>query len=302
MRSQNACCSFCRKSYQDVGPLVEGPGDRRWPRRERSVYICAQCVELCQSIIQQERRRRSASGPRSPSPSPEVVRARLDQLVGGQEEAKGALISAALRRHARLCAGQNVAAGDRELILFVGPSRSSKVYLARALAHVLEVPFTPGDAGALVKGSRGGAEVAVPILYDLLLAADFDIEAAGRGVVYVDGIDRREAQEALLNLWDANATDIVPKVKMDIRKILFICGGAFAGIEETATRMGRHAEQPVTGEILMALGVLPSLVGHLQSIARVAPLDEETLGRMIPWVDLGRVGSASAARQEASGG
>src|SRR5437868_2827771 len=120
-RNRNACCSFCRKDYRDVGPLVEGPDE---------VYICGECIELCQSIIDQEKRRRGVSAAEAPSvTAPEALRARLDQFVGGQEEAKSALILAAQRRGER--GGQEVS----NRVLLVGPSRASKVLLLRALAH-----------------------------------------------------------------------------------------------------------------------------------------------------------------------
>jgi ATP-dependent Clp protease ATP-binding subunit ClpX len=277
MGTRNAYCSFCRKSYRNVGPLVEGPGE---------VYICAECVELCQSIIEQEKRRRSPAG-RGPSlPGPEAIGARLDQLVHGQEEAKHALALAAHRLHE---------SGGQGHVLLIGPTRSSKVHLAHSLAHALEVPFAAGDAGTLVR-AESDREVAVPLLYDLLRAGDFDIEAAQRGVVYLDGVDRRETQEALLRLRDRQVLGVVGDLEIDIRHILFVCGGTFAGLNDAIARLGRHPEQPVTGDALIACGVLPELVGRLGLIARVAPLDEETLTRMVPWVDLaGMTGKGTAA-------
>jgi ATP-dependent Clp protease ATP-binding subunit ClpX len=284
MGTRNAYCSFCRKSYRDVGPLVEGPGE---------VYICAECVELCQSIIEQEKRRRSPAG-RGPSlPGPETIRARLDQLVNGQE-AKRALALAAHRLQE---------SGGPRQVLLIGPTRSSKVHLARCLAHALEGPFAAGDASALV-GAGPNAEAAVPLLYELLLAGDFDIEAAQCGVVYVDGVDRREAQEALLRLWDRQVievregADVAQGIKIDIRNILFVCGGTFAGLDDAIVRLGRHPEQPVTGDALIACGVLPDLIGRLGAFARVAPFDEEMLTRIVPWVDL----SGMAGKGTASGG
>src|SRR5436190_2024739 len=128
MKPRNAYCSFCRKSYTDVGPLVEGPGD---------VYICGDCVELCQSIITQERRRRNPS----PSPvGPSQLREAFDKLVSGQDEAKQALVRAASLRHE----------GEGRVLL-IGPSCSTQHLLARALAHALEAPFAAGDASALGK-------------------------------------------------------------------------------------------------------------------------------------------------------
>jgi ATP-dependent Clp protease ATP-binding subunit ClpX len=187
------------------------------------VYICGDCLELCQSIIEQERRRRT---PVASPMGPGDIQARLDQLIGGQEEAKRALALAAWRREE--CArGKQVAQQDRDHVL-LGPSRSSKVLLARALAHALEAPFADGDATILAKVKSGIGEI-VPLLYRLLPASGFVIEAAQRGVVYVDGIDRAEAQEALLHFWDSRAT--VGRMQLDVRRILFVCGGAFAGLD-----------------------------------------------------------------------
>src|SRR6266480_2532356 len=125
-RNRNAYCSFCKKSFRDVGPLVEGPGE---------VYICGECIELCQAIIDQERRRRNPC--RQPV-GPAVIREKLDQLVGGQDEAKQALTLAADSRDQ---------GGGR--VLLIGPSSSAKILLARALAHALEVPFAAGDSSGL---------------------------------------------------------------------------------------------------------------------------------------------------------
>jgi ATP-dependent Clp protease ATP-binding subunit ClpX len=275
MEQRNVSCSFCRKSYQDVGPLVEAEGE---------VYICGECVELCQSIIEQEKRRRSGSAAgAAPAPTPEAIRGRLDQLVTGQDEAKEALVQAALRR------GQLSAGGPQNTVLLIGPTRSSRVYLARALAHALEVPFAEGDSQALV---RSGAEPVEPLLYRLLGASDFDMEAAQHGVVYVDGVDHSATQERLLQPWEgAVSNPIDHPLRISVARLLFVCGGVFSGLDEVVARLGRHREQPVTGEALAAFGVIPNLVKRFQAIARVAPLDEQTLGRIVPFVDFGRMAS-----------
>jgi len=139
MRPRNACCSFCRKSHRDVGPLVEGPGD---------IYICGDCTELCQSIIVQEKRRRS---PRGAPATPEAVRAKLDPFVADLE-ATEVLVQVALAR------SQGPGRGRPSAVLLLGPTRSGKLFLARALAHALEVPFAAVDAQALAKAPlrRGG--------------------------------------------------------------------------------------------------------------------------------------------------
>jgi ATP-dependent Clp protease ATP-binding subunit ClpX len=281
MEKRNAYCSFCRKSYRDVGPLVEGPGE---------VYICGDCIELCQSIIDQEKRRRSRSaGSVPPMPTPEALRGKLDQLVTGQDGAKGVLVLAALHR------GGISGRGPQNPVLLIGPASSSKVFLARALAHALEAPFAEGDSQALV---LSGTEPVEPLLFRLLVASDFDAEAAQRGVVYVDGIDHRGTQERLLQLWEGAegaARGHLPYI--DVARLLFICGGVFAGLDQVVAHLGRHPEQPVTGETLEAFGMAPDLVRRLQAIGRVAPLDEETLVRFVPLVDLDRMlaGSTDAS-------
>jgi ATP-dependent Clp protease ATP-binding subunit ClpX len=270
MRPRNAYCSFCRKSYREVGPLVEGPGD---------VYICGECVELCQSIIVQEKRRRSVG---SFPPTPEAVRARLDPFVAGQEAAEE-LVRVALARH------QSPGRGQPSAVLLLGPKRSSKLFLARALAHALEVPFAAGDAQALVK-SRPCAEEWLDFLHRLLLAGDFDAEAAQRGIVYVDGVDRPATQEALTRLWeDGGSIGTDGGLRIDVTRLLFLCGGEFTGLGAVITGLGRHPEQPISGDALLAVGAAPELVQRLQLVLRVPPLDEETLARAVPWVAFDRM-------------
>jgi ATP-dependent Clp protease ATP-binding subunit ClpX len=267
MKTRNAFCSFCRQSYRDVGPLVEGPGD---------VLICGECIELCQEILKQEKCRRS---PPAGRPELMVCRAKLAELVSGQEEAVAALARSAQSRQE----GRGPVS-----VLLLGPSRSSRLLLARALAHVLGVPFAAGDGQALGSGApaTGGLN---PLLYQLLDAADFDIEAAQGGVVYVEGVDHREAQESMLHLWEWDGPVAPGTLHVEVSGILFVCGGAFVGLHEVVTRRGRHPEQPVEADILVAYGMLPDFVGRLKGIARAAPLDEETLVRLLPLVDFGRL-------------
>lgn len=265
MTKQDTGCSFCGKSYQEVGPLVEGPGN---------VYICGECVELSRSIIHQERRRRSRSAqPGASAGTPEVIRTRLDRLVNGQDEAKQVLVAAADRRPERPAP-----------VLLIGPSRSTRLFLARALAHILEVPFAAGDAGGLVSAA-GGAHDIPPLLYDLLVASDFDVEAAQQGIVYLDGVDQQEAQDASLRLWQQPVAQVAGRLQFETRGILFVCGGRFAGLDEVAARSERHPEQSVTGEALVAFGARPEWVRHLGVIARATPFDEETLARLVTWVE-----------------
>src|SRR6202162_212132 len=183
-QNRNAYCSFCRKSYRDVGPLVEGPGD---------VYICGECIELCQSIIDQEKRRRGASKALFTNiPTPRSIKDKLDQYVIGQQRAKKGLSVAVHNHYKRLSWGDG-AHGDVEVdksnILLIGPTGSGKTLLARTLARVLDVPFAIGDATTLTEAGYVGEDVET-LLLKLLHAADFDIEAAQRGIVYIDEVDK----------------------------------------------------------------------------------------------------------------
>jgi ATP-dependent Clp protease ATP-binding subunit ClpX len=259
MKARNAYCSFCRKSYEHVGPLVEGPGE---------VYICSECVSLCQSILDQERRRRNLA----PAVTVQSVRATLDQLVLGQEHAKSVLAEAALRR-----------SDGTGRVLLIGSSRSSQMFLAKALAYALHVPFASGDSRGLTTTGQGN------LLFQLLVASDFDVESAQHGVVYVAGVDQADAQGALMRLWQKNISEPIDHLQLDIRGILFVCGGEFTGLEEATSRLGRHPEQPVSPESLIGVGLRPECAICFTAIAHVTPLDEESLVRMVHWVDFGHV-------------
>jgi ATP-dependent Clp protease ATP-binding subunit ClpX len=280
MPSRTAFCSFCRKSYQDVGPLVEGPGD---------VYICGECVELCQSIIVQEKRRRHGwPAPLSSSP-PEEIQARLGQWITGQEEVLTALAGAAYRhydRWRRVDQGRDTTPVGNTLILLVGPSRSSKVLLAHVLASALDVPWAHGEAAALATKNTPGQE-GESLFLRLLEACDFQIEVARCSIVYLDGVDERAGQRAFLKLLQKGVSSALPDdLSFDVSGILFLCGGTFANLDEVMTHRGRHPEQPVNSEDLLACGMLPELVSRLQGIVRLLPLDEETLVRIVSCVDL----------------
>jgi ATP-dependent Clp protease ATP-binding subunit ClpX len=285
MRSATAYCSFCRKSYLEVGPLVEGPGD---------VYICGECVELCQSIIDQEKRRRAPRGERAPAvPTAEAIRERVGLFVNGQEEAKAALALAAERHYARSRHRRGAARAEGDHVLLIGPPSASAL-LAKALAHALSVPFAHGGAGARVPVD-GDTHPLEPVLWQLLSDCDFDAEAAGRGIVYVAEVDKPETQAALLRLWEDGEKALTHQLSLDLDNLLFVCGGGLAGLGEVIARAGRHVEQPVTADVLLAFGLEARLVRRFGAIARVAQLDEETLARVVPWVALDRMTAEGTA-------
>jgi ATP-dependent Clp protease ATP-binding subunit ClpX len=262
MKRVHAYCSFCRKSYREVGPLVEGPD---------AVYICAACIALCQSIVKQERGRRRVSDPISPG----LILQRLDQLVSGQEEAKRALAQAAdIGR-------------DAGHVLLIGPSPGARTFLARALAHALDVPFATGDASSIIKEKHGSEEI-VPVLFHLLKASRFDIAAAQGGVVYVDGVDRPDVQEALLRLWRGDVVQPLGSLQFDVRRVRFVCGGTFTAVVDGTVDARFNSQRTITAYDLKAAAADPEWVSQFVAIARVLPLDEEMLCRMAFWIDFDR--------------